>query len=488
MAETFSGPEPMRQQKIAGWLTAPILALLIDNLPLPIDRPAQQVAAIMVFCLVFWITEALPLSITALAGVTVAVLLGIADMQTAFTSLGHPIILLFIGSFLLARAMTRHGLDRRLALLILSFPFFQKSLFRLFLGFSLVSFVLSMWISNSVTVAMLLPLMLGVIALVQPPESKDQLLSTYMLLGIAYSASIGGISTIIGSPPNLIGVQYLQEAGAKVDFLSWMLIALPISLCMYGVLLLYINRHLKRCSFESTSITKYLETHKKELAPISVGERNTLLVFLLAVLLWLLPGLLNLFGLEEASKIMGKLLPESLVALIAAILLFLLPSGKDLKGTLLGEDLRQIDWDTILLFGGGLALGKLIIDSGLAGAIGSGIAGAVSPENAPLLIFLLIAGILMLTEISSNTAIAITFIPIVIDILTSLQMPLLYPVFGVVLASSFAFMLPVATPPNAIVYGSGEIPISKMIKTGFWLNVAGALVIFGWVMLYMKFF
>ncbi|MDX5345893.1 MAG: anion permease, partial [Hymenobacteraceae bacterium] len=298
-------------------------------------------------------------------------------------------------------------------------------------------------------------------------------------------ASIGGISTIIGSPPNLIGVQYLAPAGIKIDFLNWMLHALPVSLSMYGFLLFYINHHLKSCHFNPQNIALYLEQQTKNLQPLSRGERNTMGVFFLAVTLWLLPGLLNLFGLEQAYETVSKLLPESLVALIAAVLLFLLPSDKQLTGTLLTEDLRQIDWDTILLFGGGIALGQLIISTGLAEHIGSNIAGLVSPENTLLLVFLLIVGILFMTEISSNTAISITFVPIVINILTDLQLPVLYPVFGVVLASSFAFMLPVATPPNAIVYGSGQIPITNMIKTGLWLNIAGAALIFAWVYVYM---
>ena len=176
------------QQKPIAWISGPLAALTVYWLPLPLETAAHQVAAIMIFCLVFWITEVIPLSITALLGVTIAVMLGIADMQTAFTSLGHPIILLFFGSFLLSRAMIRHGLDKRIALIVLSFPFFQKNLFRLFLGFSLVSFVLSMWVSNSVAVAMLLPLMIGVITLVQTTDNPDKNLPVYMLLGIAYSA------------------------------------------------------------------------------------------------------------------------------------------------------------------------------------------------------------------------------------------------------------------------------------------------------------
>ncbi|HQY52415.1 MAG TPA: DASS family sodium-coupled anion symporter [Ignavibacteria bacterium] len=475
------------QQKPIAWISGPLAALTVYWLPLPLETAAHQVAAIMIFCLVFWITEVIPLSITALLGVTIAVMLGIADMQTAFTSLGHPIILLFFGSFLLSRAMIRHGLDKRIALIVLSFPFFQKNLFRLFLGFSLVSFLLSMWVSNSVAVAMLLPLMIGVITLVQTTDNPDKNLPVYMLLGIAYSASIGGISTIIGSPPNLIGVQYLSQFGIKVDFLKWMIMVLPVSLSMYGFLLFYIYKKLKRCSFNEESISDYLKEHAGELRPFSTGERNTVIVFFFAVFLWLLPGFLNLLGLESAYFFVIKILPDSLVALIAAILLYLLPCDKKLTGTLRAEDLRLIDWNTILLFGGGLALGTLVINTGLAAFIGSSIADSVSEGNVPFIIFFLITGILFLTEISSNTAIAITFIPIVIDILTTLQLNVLYPVIGIVIASSFAFMMPISTPPNAIVFGSGLVPVSKMLKTGLLLNITGALIIFFWVMVYIKF-
>ena len=330
-------------QKPLAWIFAPLAALLVYGLPLPLETHAHQVAAIMIFCLVFWITEAAPLSITALMGVSMAVLLGIADIQTAFTSLGHPIIMLFIGSFLLSRAMTRHGLDKRIALLVLSFPFFQKNLFRVFLGFSLVSFVLSMWISNSVTIAMLLPLMLGVISLVQTADDPDKNMPAYMLLGIAYSASIGGISTIIGSPPNLIGVQYLDQQGIQIDFLQWMMMALPVSICMYAFLLFYIRRKLRHCRFNALSIKNYLDQNAGKLKKISAGERNTLFVFVLAVCLWLLPGILNVLGMQGAYTIVSKYLPESLVAMIAAILLFLLPADKNFTGTLIGEDLRLID-------------------------------------------------------------------------------------------------------------------------------------------------
>ncbi|PKV66306.1 SLC13 family permease [Pontibacter ramchanderi] len=470
-----------------GLLLAPLLALTMWWLTDGLEPQARKVATIMVFCLVFWMTEVIPLSMTAFLGVVMAILTGIANINTAFQNLGHPIILLFIGSFLLARSMTRHGLDKRIALFILSRKVFQKSLFSMFLGFSLVSYVLSMWVSNSVTVAMLLPLTIGVLQLIQDPASRKGP-APYFLLGIAYSASIGGISTIIGSPPNLIGVNYLAKEGISIDFLQWMIMTLPISLCIYALMLLYVRWCLKTFKFSSAGIQAYVEAQSREQHPVSKGELITMGVFVLAVVLWLSPGVFNLLGLEEAYTFMSTYFAESTVAILAALLLFLIPPGQENggEGTLTASDLVRIDWDTILLFGGGMALGQLVVSSGLADIIGAGIIAFVDPAQLVLLVFVLVAGVVLLTEVSSNTAIAITFVPIIIGILNQLQLPELYPVLGVVIACSMAFMLPVATPPNAIVYGSRQVPIGTMVRTGLFLNLVSSVIITAWVIFYMS--
>ena len=469
-----------------GLVVAPLLAVLVWWLTPVLPYEARTVATIMAFCLVFWMTEVIPLSMTAFLGVLMAVMLGVADINTAFQNLGHPIILLFIGSFLLARSMTRHGLDKRIALFILSRPYFQKSLFRLFLGFSLVSFLLSMWVSNSVTVAMLLPLMLGVTQLVCPPGNSGSPAAIF-LLGIAYSASIGGISTIIGSPPNLIGVNALAHQGVTIDFLQWMLLALPISVSMYGAMVLYMRYFLKKCSYNRSVVQEYVAEHQQQHQHLKQGEKVTMGVFLVAVALWLAPGVFNLLGLQEAYTFMSTYFAESTVAVLAALLLFLLPPGQENggKGTLTTADIGKIDWDTILLFGGGMALGQLVVSSGLAEIIGRSISTVADPERPLLLVLVLVSLVLLLTEVSSNTAIAITFVPIIIGVLQGLSLPLLYPVLGVVVACSFAFMLPVATPPNAIVYGSKQVPIGAMVRTGLVLNIIGSVIITCWVMLYM---
>ncbi|WP_161890580.1 SLC13 family permease [Pontibacter russatus] len=476
---------PLTRRNI-GLLLAPVLALLVWWLTPVLPYEARAVATIMAFCLVFWMTEVIPLSMTAFLGVLLAVLLGIADINTAFQNLGHPIILLFIGSFLLARSMTRHGLDKRIALYILSRPFFQKSLFRLFLGFSSISFLLSMWVSNSVTVAMLLPLMLGVTQLVCQPE-QGRSPAVYFLLGIAYSASIGGISTIIGSPPNLIGVNYLEQQGITIDFLEWMLLALPIALTMYGLMVLYMHFFLRKCSYNQSTVQAYVAEHQQQQHKLKQGEKVTMSVFLVAVVLWLSPGVFNLLGLQEAYAFMSTYFAESTVAILAALLLFLIPPGRENngEGTLTAPDLVKIDWDTILLFGGGMALGQLVVTAGLADVIGRSITTFVDPAQQMLLVFGLVTMVLLLTEVSSNTAIAITFVPIIIGVLQGLHLPLLYPVLGVVVACSFAFMLPIATPPNAIIYGSKQVPVGEMVRAGVFLNAIGSVVITFFVLLYI---
>lgn len=470
-----------------GLLLAPALAILVWLLASGLPYEARVVASIMVFCLVFWMTEVIPLSMTAFLGVLLAVMVGVAQIETAFQNLGHPIILLFIGSFLLARSMTRHGLDKRIALFILSQPFFQQSLFRLFLGFSMVSFVLSMWVSNSVTVAMLLPLTMGVTQLVCQQEGGSKTAAIYFLLGIAYSASIGGISTIIGSPPNLIGVNYLAQQGIRIDFLQWMLMAMPIALTMYGCMLLYMRYFLSRSNYNQQLVKDYVQEQLNRKEKLKKGELVTMGVFILAVILWVTPGFLNLFGLEEAYTFMNTYFAESTVAVLAALLLFLIPPGQENEGqgTITSEDLLKIDWDTILLFGGGMALGQLVVSSGLADIIGRGITTLIDPSQQLWLIFILVLLVLFLTEVSSNTAIAITFVPIIIGVLHEIDVPLLYPVLGVVIACSFAFMLPVATPPNAIVYGSKQVPIGTMVRTGLLLNLLGSALITLFVTLYL---
>ena len=482
----------MRISKLSGFkreiglFLAPIVASVLYMLPLDLNREAQIVFAIMGFCLVFWLTEVIPLSMTALLGVSIAVILGVTDIKEAFLSFGHPVILLFIGSFLIAQAMTKHGLDKRFALNLLTRDFFVKNPFRLIAGFSIISFLLSMWVSNTATTAMLLPLILGIIYTFKQNRIKGiSNFSVYALLSVAYSASIGGATTLIGTPTNLIGAGFLREAGYDIDFLKWFMLAFPMTATVYILFLIYIKFHIRNFHFDKDKIKKIFTEEKKKLPRVSLGEKNTLFVFCFAAFLWILPGIANLVGNKEVYTFLKNHIPEAIVAVIAAVLLFLLPSRRN-EGTLTIEDIKKLDWDAVLLFGGGIALGKLITKTGLANYIGKKVSSLVSPELIIPFIVILIITMIFLTEISSNTATVITFAPILIGILSEMDIDIFYPVFGIIIAASFAFMLPIATPPNAIVYGSRHIPIVKMVKVGFFVNLIGSVIISTFIIIYMK--
>ncbi|RMA97783.1 SLC13 family permease [Hydrogenothermus marinus] len=486
------------KKKKIGLFLAPTLAVLTYILPLSIKSDAKIILSIMVFCIVFWLLEVLPLGITAFLGVSLAVVFGIVSAKKAFLSMGHPVILLFIGSFLIAQAMTKYGLDERIALNLLSKDIFLKSPFRILFAFTLISFFLSilfaftlisfflsMWISNTATTAMLLPLALGIITLFSHNKIKNsKAFGIFLLISIAYTASIGGTATLIGTPTNLVGVGFLEETGYNVDFLQWFLIVSPISISMYIVLLLYMKFNIKNFKFDFHQVKQIISSEKNKLKPLSKGEKNTILAFSFAVVFWLLPGIANLVGNKTAYLFLKSHFSEGIVAILAAILLFLLPTENS-KSTLNSEDLKQIDWDTVLLFAGGIALGKIIIQTGLAKYIGTQIASLVPSNMTILFIFVIILAMIFLTEISSNTATAITFVPIIIGALQQLNIDVFFPVIAVIVASSFAFMLPIATPPNAIVFGSGLIKISKMVKLGFFLNIIGSIILTIFVIIHL---
>ncbi|WP_457623821.1 SLC13 family permease [Persephonella sp.] len=475
-----------KNKRKIGLFLAPTLAVIVYLTPMDLSNEAHIVFSIMTFCLIFWLTEVIPLSMTALLGVSAAVVLGVVSVKEAFLSLGHPVVLLFIGSFLIAQAMTKYGLDRRFALNLLSKDFFLRSPIRLIIGFSLIAFLLSMWISNTATTAMLLPLALGIILMFKNKHIKDiNTFALFILLSIAYSASIGGATTLVGTPTNLIGAGFLKEEGYDIDFLQWILLAAPITVTSYVALLVYIKFHIRKFKYDHKTVKDIIRSERKSLPKMNKGEKNTLIAFSLAVFLWILPGVANILGNQEMYKFLKAHIPEAIVALLAGILLFLLPVNKK-ENTLSVEDLKKLDWDTILLFGGGIALGKLIIKTGLASYIGKKIASVVSPEMIIFLVFVLIISMIFLTEVSSNTATVITFAPILIGLLSEMNLDLFFPIFGVIISASFAFMLPIATPPNAIIYGSKMIPIHKMAKVGFFMNLIGAFIITSIILIYMK--
>ncbi len=458
-----------------------------------LSSEAHRLAAIVLWVITWWIGEPIPLPMTAIFGVVLCVLLGITDIKSALTSFSDPVIFLFMGSFIIARSMTRHGLDRRLAYRVLSWKWVSQSPVRLLLMFGLVTACLSMWLSNTATTAMMFPLALGLISMLGQVSSTEAGLrssqpsspfATALLLMAGYASSVGGIGTPVGTPPNLIALAMLNKlVQVKLSFFQWMLFALPLLLAMYFVLfgfLLLLHRRGFREMRSSLKSTDYAQ----EPQPWTIGEKNTLYVFILTVILWVTPGFIMMAWGQDSklSQVVSSRMPEAAAALIGAILLFLLPTDwKERKFTLSWKEAVEIDWGTLLLFGGGLSLGEMMFKTGLASALGHSLLKITGSGSVWFLTFIGIYVTILLTETTSNTAAATMMVPVMISVATASGMNPLPPALGCAFGASLAFMLPVSTPPNAIVYGSGFIPITKMIRAGVLLSLSGGLII--WVIL-----
>lgn len=453
--------------------------------------PAEgaRLSGVLGSVLVLWITEAIPLPVTALLGPALCVALGVTDVKTAFAPFSDPIIFLFVGSFILARAMRLHGLDRRFVLAILGWRSATRRPARLIAAVGGAAALLSMWVSNTATTAMMLPIALGLLRALEemhsaqgsPPNRNN---AVALMLMTAYAASVGGIGTPVGSPPNLIGIGLIRQlAGVEIHFFEWMVLGVTLGFAMYGVLLLLLARRRKGSnegSLDASFLRNYLESERQSLSPWTRGQINTLVAFLVTVTLWVTPGILELsLGKEHplATFLSGHL-PEGIVALFGAGLLFLLPVHlKEGQFTLDWDEAAQIDWGTILLFGGGLSLGGLMFSKGVAEAISHAMTGTFGIGSVWGLTAVAIGLAILISETTSNTASANMVIPLVIALAQTAGINPVPPALGACLGSSYGFMLPVSTPPNAIVYGSRLVPIRAMIRIGLLFDLAGFGVI-----------
>jgi solute carrier family 13 (sodium-dependent dicarboxylate transporter), member 2/3/5 len=490
-----SAPEPTppssaddRRRRI-GFVLGPLVFAALWLAPLDLTTSQQTLASILGLVIVFWVTEAIAVPATALLALALCAFLGVAPASEVFSAFASPTIFLFIGSFILARAMTIHGLDRRFALRVLSIGGVAGSTYGTLIAFGAVAAVLSAFISNTAATAMLLPIGLGIIGIYGGLIHRDapdadpgtKRLGAALMLMIAYSASVGGLLTPIGSPPNLLGRGFLEtQAGVSLPFLQWMFVAAPVVIAMFAalcVVLIVLNRPEAR---RIPGAEAYIVAERAGLGRFTPGERNTLVAFLLAVSLWILPGVVGIV-LGETSTAYEELrsrLDEGVVALVAASLLFVLPLDRHIRAfTLTWRQAVAIDWGTIMLFGAGIALGSLLSSTGLAALIGEALAGSLGAASPFTLTFLAVIAAILISETTSNTASVGIVVPIVISIAFAAGMDPVIPALAAIFGASFGFMLPVSTPPNAIVYGSGMVPITRMIRSGFVFDIIGAVII-----------
>lgn len=460
----------------AGLLLGPLAgaAMLVAGPPESLTTPAWHTAAMGVLMAIWWATEAVPIAVTALLPLVSFPLLGIADIDDAAAPFANKVIYLFLGGFIVAIAMQRWDLHRRIALMVLART--GSSGRALIGGFMAAAAGLSMWVSNTSTTMMLLPIAVSVIAAVEGSVRFDKRqrddFHHALLLGIAYGASIGGMATLIGTPPNAMLAAFVQSNyGESIDFARWMLVGVPLALAMLPLAWLVLTRLAFRIGFRvSAEGRQSLARMKAELGPITRPERRVAVVFSAMASAWILRPLLvdlpGLGGLDDAG-----------IAMAGAVALFLIPSGDASDPMLLRwRHAEQLPWGVLLLFGGGLALASAVSETGLAAWLGGNL-HAVATMPLPFLVLAVAALIIFLTELTSNTATTATFLPVVGAIAIEAGVDPLVLTVPIALAAGCAFMLPVATPPNAIVFGSGLLRIPRMARAGLLLNISGIVLV-----------
>ncbi len=460
-----AGPGPLRRKAA---LLAPLLAIGVWLAPLPLEPAAHRLAGIFVAVIVLWITEVVPIAVTALLIAPMMVAGQITDAKSAFAPYADPLLFLFVGGFMIARSMTRHKLDRRIALAMVSMPGIEGKPARVRLAFMITGLLLSMWISNTATTAILLPILIGLLG--DEGGAEDRRAETGSLLAVAYAASIGGLGTPVGSPPNLIAMGFLADHGIELSFFDWMALGLPTALVLVGATFV-----LFQVRYPPVEMRDPGEVARRG-RPWSRGEIVTAISFGLAVVGWMLPGIFQAADLPGAETV-KKVLPGGGVAIVAASVLYFVPDVGTKEPILPWREGVKIDWGLILLFGGGISLGRQMFDTGLAEAIARGFVAFTGVSELWTLVIIVTVFTIFFTETCSNTATSNMLSPLVIAIAEELHVSPLPPVLAVGLAASCAFMLPIATGPNAIAYGTGRVEQTTMIHAGFLLNLIAAVLI-----------
>jgi sodium-dependent dicarboxylate transporter 2/3/5 len=492
--ETISPAEERfnRVRATTGLILAPITLVALLAAPFPsLSPPAHRLAAILAAVVVLWITEALPMAVTAVLGPVLAVMFLVTPAQAAFAQFADPIIFLFIGSFILAQAMFVHGVDRRIAYTALSSKAVGANPARILIVYGGVATVLSMWISNTATTAMMFPIGLSIVAhlrrVTSSAESDLRGFALAMMLMTSFGASVGGMGTPVGTPPNLIGIGMLQRiAGVHISFFSWMALGVPVVVIIFVFLVVMFHMTAGRRVKVGEQSASLVADELARLGPFSRAQRNVFLAFGITVALWVLPGFLAMAGVDQTGfgRAYAASVPEGVAAMIGALLLFVLPIDWSARRfTLTWGEAAQIDWGIVLLYGGGLAMGQLAFSTGLAAAMGEGLTSLLPSHTTFALTALFTGAAIVLSETTSNTASANMIIPIVIAVATAAGVRPIEPALGATLGASMGFMMPISTAPNAIVYSSGYVPITKMIKYGLALDLFAFVVIVAAVML-----
>ncbi len=474
-----------RVRRVVGLVLAPVVFAVLLLLPLGGLKPeAHRLAAVMAAVVVLWVTEALPLPVTALMGAAACVVLRVATAREVFAPFADPLMFLFIGSFILARAIFLHRLDRRLAFGVLSVKWVGARPSRILFAFGAVTAFMSAWISNTATTAMMFAIGMAILAFLFEQEREggrplSRRYATALMLMTSFAASIGGLATPIGTPPNVIGLGFIRTlTGVEFPFFKWAVIGVPVVVVLFLWLFFYLNWLSPAGVREVEGSGEMLRRERDRLGAWTRGQKSTLAAFLATAALWVVPGIVALVAGDQSEiyKNVNAVVPESVAAVVGATLLFLLP-GEAGARAITWEEAVKIDWGVVLLYGGGFALGVLSFQTGLAEAVGRSLTGVLPVSGGLGLLFASVVVAVITSEATSNTASANMVVPVVIAIARAQGADPLEPALGATMGASLGFMLPVSTPCNAIVYGSGYVPLARMIRYGILLDIVGVFVI-----------
>lgn len=460
--------------KIIGLISGPLSFFLISQMSYQeaLSPQAWDVLGVGAWMVIWWVTEATPIAVAALLPIVVFPVIGVFDLSHATAPYASPIIFLFMGGFFLALGLEEYGLHKRIALNLVKLT--GTSANGIIFGFMLATGFLSMWISNTASTIMMLPIAVTVINLIrQTVDNKKglDLFSVSLMLGIAYSANIGGMATIIGTPPNVVFVGYAEQLlNIEIDFSKWMLIGIPISSILLIITFLILTRVLYRNKLgQMTSVTQLIDSEVTKMGKMGREEKMVAVIFGLTASMWI-------FKLPINNLIGHPILNDTATAMIGGILMFAVPVNlKQGKGLVPWEATKRLPWGILLLFGGGMTLAKAMETTGLIQIIADLV--AQNPMSAIFVYLILISSMLFFTELMSNVALATIYIPVVIGIANGLGMNPLLLSIPVAMAASCAFMMPISTPPNAIVFSSGHVRMKQMIKTGFILNIISVIIL-----------
>jgi len=447
--------------------------------PMSLSPEANKVLAVGILMILWWVSEALPMAVVALLPMILFPLLGIAKMSDVAASYSNPVIYLFLGGFIIGLAIEKWCLHKRIALNIVRLTGTAGN--RIVLGFILATGFLSMWLSNTATTMMMYPIAMSVISVMEDNGKQDKSrnnLSVCLLLSIAYASNFGGIATIIGTPPNVAYAAFLEkESGYTFAFIDWMKLCLPISLLLLVTLYFVMVKLLYPVGNVTDGAAKeMIHADLRKMGLLSTAEKRVLTVFILTAALWIGKDILN--NIQNSIR-----LDDTMIAILGAVLLFVVPSGNTDKPILEWEDTHKVAWGILLLFGGGIALADQLGKAGLIEALGKWIAGFAT--GGFLLLFIITLLSIFISEVMSNVAQVIVFAPVVAGIASAMHANPLQLGMAMTLGASCAGMLPMGTPPNAIVFGSGKLRLKHMTTTGFIMNITSAVLIslFCWYLL-----